>query len=358
MGVTLSEKPNPDGWSLIPIARRVIPNKMQGVLAYYAACQIRKAGGNLSVQYKTKHEATFGRLYATPPGAQALSRPARYILFGGDHFEIDMEGAHFAIALSIIQCHQRRQERSVTLSSHLSCVATARQWILDALRGTPIENSFPGFHKHVWILATNSGFQVAKNFIIRHNIVVHHEVISLIGEFCSAFQSALRQLPTMPEHPRVNDRNRVYFQLELLEARFMQHFMHRLIQIEPMNSMVLIHDGVWIFPRPTNGAVDDAAQFASIATGLEKIRVKITPLLPEYLRIKQAVLHAAGQDPSAPPNFCRIGKRWHTLLVMNGGSTSMSPKLALSGNRCNKVSSTCPIRMLPPVARGRIQSFL
>jgi hypothetical protein len=64
-----------------------------------------------------------------------------------------------------------------------------------------------------------------------------------------------------------------------------------------MNSIILIHDGIWLSPRPSAIAVDDAAQYASNMTGLFKIRVKFSSLLPEHLVIKKAILQAAGLNP-------------------------------------------------------------
>ena len=274
-------------WDDIPLAREVIPQKMHGIVAYFAASQVIRHGAGVPARYVTKAGRSFGRLYADSPAGQCLSRPARYLLFGLDHYEIDIEGAHFAFALSMI--HSKFPN---SLHAELDCVDSARKLVLKLLAGSPICRTTVGFQKHLWILATNSGASTAKSFVIKHNVVAHPRLFDIIDTYCRLLEACLLSLPPLPQDESINHRNHTYFQLEKIEAQYMQHLMHFLFLNEPPTSAMLIHDGIWVCPQPSHQVVAQAAAYASKASGMSRVRVKVTDLKAERRDIVQRIREA------------------------------------------------------------------
>ena len=57
----------------------------------------RCSEGGLAIGYKPSSDDGCGRFYAIGSAAQQLPRQARLLLFGDDHCEIDISGAHYEL---------------------------------------------------------------------------------------------------------------------------------------------------------------------------------------------------------------------------------------------------------------------
>jgi hypothetical protein len=166
------------------------------------------------------------------------------------------------------------------------------------LANTPIQRLFVGFQKHVWILATTSGANVAKAFLAKYNVISFPEVNATIDAYCDALEICTQRMPRLPFHPRINQRNYRYFMMERIEARFIQTLTASLVHNESPDSLILIHDGIWVRPRPSQEAIEQAIHDAVRATGMVRIRVKVSSLQSERQNIIQTILQQ-GESPGA-----------------------------------------------------------
>jgi hypothetical protein len=104
------------------------------------------------VKYQAKFHPAQGRYYPVRAGGQMLSKLGRLLCFGQTHHELDMAGAHLAIALELLP----------ELGSELpfTNVADARNFTKLHLGNTRHAQKYPNYYKDIWNIALNT--QVSK----------------------------------------------------------------------------------------------------------------------------------------------------------------------------------------------------
>jgi len=109
--------------------------------------------------------------------------------------------------------------------------------------------------------------------------LIRHDVI----EFGPVVDEQIRLAGFDPlTDPRINDRNRRYFALEMMESRIVRTFIQNLFNdTQPPESCVWLHDGILLFPCPSTNTVQDKWHAATTAaTGQHiDVHIRISPLV-------------------------------------------------------------------------------
>ena len=188
----------------------------------------------LTVEYLTPANDASGRLYATQICAQRLPRELRLLLYGCNHKEVDLTGAHYELI--------RAMTGSVTLPpTHLLRSRLRETWAVDHIR--VINSGATRALKHLsdqgldippWIEAFAFDLEAARDVFTAH---VRREA-----------------------RPRVEAlaKNRHFFAAEAIEAIFMQLFLLEVRKRSDTPSIIWLHDGLWI-----GRDVDDQTLYAA-----------------------------------------------------------------------------------------------
>ncbi len=259
----------------------------------------------LCVEYIAAAEDGLGRLYARQISAQSLPREARYLLYGQNHKEVDMCGAHYEIL------------RRIAGASQLPTIAQLREAIRNDCQGTIQDPS--AFAKILPLRMLNTDAVSTLAFAREQGYVPAGHITSLFWEI-----ETLRDIhpPTILHDHRsslgVSFRNRSYHACETVESYFMQQFYRNLSKREQISSAIWLHDGIWVNQEVSEDAIRLAEAEAlckvfpgiseqgpilkifSLAAHFAHIRVQLDsvgpgpPLLPELPRGPQPILGLHG----------------------------------------------------------------
>ena len=83
-------------------------------------------------------------------------------------------------------------------------------------------------------------------------------------------------------------RNRCFFILEHLESRWMKLFVSHLLQHSVPDSLIWLHDGIWISPAPSSELIATANRLATSQSGFstDPLLLSFTPLKQSYLEVR------------------------------------------------------------------------
>jgi hypothetical protein len=205
---------------------------------------------------------------------------AGILLFGENHGEVDMVGAHLSIFIHLVDKHYPQWPLPPVLRS----VEIAREFLVDVLGGTPLAKQWPDFAKSLWQISLNS-LNCVKHMtgiIMRANVVVHPELRNALV-YIDQMRQRMCNNPALKQphagYTKLEEKNHFYYILEAYEAEYMHKFLSLLLPACQPNSVVLRHDGFYIHPMPSTTLLDDIAQVVAAATGLTARR-KIKTVLP------------------------------------------------------------------------------
>ena len=282
---SLIERPSAHSWGILAALRRWSREHAKCTIGYYNLVVNVAKTATVAIEYSTKVTPRQGRMRPTIASAGAkLSRIAGHIIFGEDHAEVDMIGAHLAIFISLVKTHLPH----VSLPSPFGSPEQARLFLQERLENTPIAHLWPDYQKRFWSIALNTtncvrhlmGVIMAANLFgnddIKQALQVMHEVKLLLF--------AVPNLVSLEGIPHLAPKNVNYFSLEIYEARYMHNFLAAMLSLFCPNSLILRHDGFYISPMPPNNVLEFAAEAAEKATGLNGIRVKLSSLQPARLQ--------------------------------------------------------------------------
>lgn len=226
------------------------PHIRQGVQDYLAS-----AGSNhrtLTVGYKPSSLDGYGRFYAVGHAAQRLPRRVRLILFGADHCELDMSGAHYELARRFCAVE----------GVHLSLlpVRLMREWlraILDASEEVPDPSLADTLVTRWPLIVINSTTpQEAISYIQRQSPHLRNHLPAELVRFAYELHTASRYVL---DHPPDWCPRRVVERSRAAAFRFYEHLEQQLTWaaysfLQPLvgfRSVIWLHDGCWVSPGPT-----------------------------------------------------------------------------------------------------------
>ena len=110
----------------------------------------------------------------------------------------------------------------------------------------------------------------------------------------------------------------MYYILEALEAEYVHFFLAEVLLSFTPQSVVLRHDGLYIFPPPSQALIDAAAVSACHKYGLPEVTMKVSSLL----EARETVIKEIYQSPSTSMYddeslFCQLNRCdwWDNLHV-------------------------------------------
>ena len=268
----------------------------------------------LAVSYKPSASDNHGRLYPYPTGAATLPRSLRLLLFGASHIEIDLVSAHY----QLFQCAAH-----AFLGHSLPAAPDVRAALLDDMSRPPcsILTHFPQAPKRTPLLLLNSNLGDTLHFLAAYGYYPSFEIrhmLQRINATKSPLLDALERSFGARTLPTSTPRNRCFFLMEYLEARWMKHFVSSLLTLFVPNSLIWLHDGIWVSPVPSRSFIDTANRLATTALGISALPLQLscTPLTANYKEVYQNMIHGSpppSHDP--PPMFVPPLRLLHSPLT-------------------------------------------
>lgn len=226
-----------------------------GHVRQYVQDYLANAGSchrSLTIGYKPSAVDGKGRFYAVGIAAQRLPRKVRLLLFGEDHYEIDISGAHYELT--------RRCCAASGVHLALPPVQITRKWLREKLGTSPIHEDPAQLSAFVktWplVIINNSAPQEAISFLQRQFPHLGSQQLMQLTRFAHELHAASRHVidnpPTWcPE--RTSERNRAdpFRFFEHLEQQLTWAAYNFLQPILGFRSVIWLHDGFWVHPGPT-----------------------------------------------------------------------------------------------------------
>eukprot|EP00438_Fugacium_kawagutii_P035427 Skav206962 [mRNA] locus=scaffold255:267774:269018:+ [translate_table: standard] len=220
--------------------------------AQYAAVTTRFTKP-LTVHYRPTAYDCLGRIYAQRPSAVTLPKKLRVALFGLTHVELDMTGAHYELVrrltpLSVPLPHilDLRNMVNDLLCPYLIAPATQKvlkNWPASVLNSRSIQDSNQGLERFLSCSVPPQLTTIAKHIIVARD--------ALLNSLPSWAPSRTEHWPT----------GGVFRQLENLEATIMRSTLQFIQSRQIIESLILLHDGIWFSPGPDAKLVPDLHQF-------------------------------------------------------------------------------------------------
>jgi hypothetical protein len=114
------------------------------------------------------------------------------------------------------------------------------------------------------------------------------------------------EVPKPPgDDPRVAHKNIIYFIMELFEERYMAALTSHLLSLAKVDSIVWIHDAIWISPHVDQQMVQRAVVAAGACTGLEGLRVNYKSLHGERAEVISKLPPLRSSAPKAVHKYAR-----------------------------------------------------
>ena len=107
----------------------------------------------------------------------------------------------------------------------------------------------------------------------------------------------------MTPHSR-KKHNEIYFALEFLEQTFFRNFIFELGKTFPVESLVYIHDGILISPKPTHSAIAEAAHSAAAIIGVPPPQLSCEDLTVAWQRNFSSLERKAATRPQKKMRTC------------------------------------------------------
>ena len=222
-------------------------NAVQDYLAVARSCE-----GTLTVGYKPSSGDGLGQFYTVGPAAQQLPRKVRLLLFGHNHCEIDISGAHYELV--------RRCCAQTGAHGSLPPIQATREWLKAVL--TPpdpqaLSDTYEGLVKKWPLVIINSDTpQEALTFLSRQLPHLAQPLPPEITRFALELHAASRYVINRPPTwcpARERDRSRAapFRFFETLEQHLTWAAYSFLQPIVGFHSAIWLHDGFWAAPCPT-----------------------------------------------------------------------------------------------------------
>ena len=217
----------------------------------------------------------YGRKYAEAAGAARLPKMARLLLFGRTHHEIDLVGSFLSL---VISRSTRRQFPALRTPGQV------RHRLADLIRAAAGVEPSPALPKLVInrtiMKGAGSGLYALRQEFPGTNWTgtrAHLLLLQVQRATAVAVSSLRRRGYRAPAH--ANGGNSTYYVLESAEGAFMRVFVRALIlQGHVPSSIIWLHDGIWISPRPTVACLRKAHRIARATLGHSAAQLAVTDL--------------------------------------------------------------------------------
>ena len=274
-------------WECVALLIQQKPSNNKGLRRLYHAIGHQTSAQHLVVSYfdRSQGDLCYGRRYPDGPSLCALTKDMRLALVGHTHWELDVEGCHYAIFVDFL----RRYCPGFAIPTAYSSVALVRQEMEDIFaptlygfpRPSPYAKARPDFKKKIPTVALNwdrkpMGDYMAHFYRLAGGIPARYDTfLAWIEAAKAALWGSAAPRPT---DPRIKASNQVYFMLENVEEQFLSGVVKLVLEHHHMDSLLWLHDGIWFAPPAPARLVDAAIQAIKIAMHLPTVRVKYSSL--------------------------------------------------------------------------------
>ena len=263
-----------------------------------ACSSARPVPSPIQIAYQPSAEDGLGRLYPHPLGAASLPRELRLLLFGSSHTEIDLVSAHYQIF---------RRAALTYLSIALPTAPQLREALRRDMSLPPctILTHFPQAHKRTPLLLLNSNLGNTLQYLAAYGYYPSFEVRHYLRSINAAKEPLLARL----EHENgvrtlrtSGPRNCCFFLLEHLESFWMKLFVSHLLQHFIPDSLIWLHDGIWISPSPPHDLISTANRLATTHSrfSADPLLLSCTSLKPSYQDVVSRTLGGLPPPPQDP----------------------------------------------------------
>ena len=242
----------------------------------------------LTVPYK---QVSGQRTYSPPGSGQALPKDVRLFFFGKDHFEVDMVAAqlHLLIAVST----------GSPLIGSLS-VAEFRIKLTEDLARLNQRHFPQEFVKKFLNVALNVTYEVALRYLQSQFLFIPEYLVSFLNTLQEHKTRAITFAISKGFDPAgTTHKNLTYFALEYLEQFFMRAFLCSICTSQHIESIIYIHDGIYVRPCPDDYVLQVAVCTACRKLGVPTVNIKVTNLLTSW-RLKFGSLVSQLQESTWP----------------------------------------------------------
>jgi len=268
----LPELSDASSWHAVALLQRYFPEDTQSLASLYAIALRTPRDVPHLVQYAPRTRPDhypYGRSYPTSPGGAKLKKAARHILFGRTHVEYDLRGSFFGIFLALLQ-----RVAPDTATGPFTSVASTRDFLDQQLHESRYAARHPDFAKGIPILCLTTEVHVVVSWLVEWNFGITPELRQFFDSVHQYKGIILRDFSHEWDDPRVNDKNRLYFILEHHEARFLRAFARHVLLNSELQSVIWLHDGIWVYPDVQPHIVQQAEYNAIRDTNLQVSVVK------------------------------------------------------------------------------------
>lgn len=237
-----------------------------------------------------------GRLYGVGPCAQRLLRDLRLVLFGATH--VDIAGALYSPLKGLAEAHLNCNQlpgvdeiRNISAKELRRCNSVTRKGIVKRWPLVAINTIVRDFER--WIVMQDCNISLLEcTFILALAKLIRRTAIQLTE----------RLLPWI--RPLISETSKdIPFQLlETYEEAVIGAFLKYLQEVWPCNSIIWLHDGLWIAPAPPSDAVSDTWKKVvnSFQLNMESYALRVKSLTEDRRAIISGLMSVVPLCPPIP----------------------------------------------------------
>ena len=258
---------------ILPWMTENMPTKAASLKLYVSLITPNNDGSTcLKVTYTRRRGQ---RYYTSCPSAQRLSRLSRLLLFGSNHVELDLIGAHFSLFLYAATGSMLHNGRTV---------AQLRAEVASAVANTNSRSPPQDVVKKAFNIFLNTNTDKALAYIRSFYLFIPQELCSLFRTLDTQRNRVIAFAASKGFQPQdFETHNMMYFALEHLEQLFMRHFTQQLFQMTRVRSCVYVFDGLLLSPPPCAMHISLAAALACQALEIPNLQVQAVDLQQDRL---------------------------------------------------------------------------
>ncbi|MEM1009376.1 MAG: hypothetical protein AAGJ35_10255, partial [Myxococcota bacterium] len=248
----LNENPHWTGsWAELLAWLHQHTNHQYQCLRYLVMAQRRRSG--LMVSYCASAPDDTGRIYGQGVCAQRLPRDFRLLLYGGTHVEIDMIGAFYELARRVAQ-------NKLGLGGGLPYIVVLRAQLARWLGGAVTTHDSIGEVVKRWPLVALNGSEQQLIAWVHALVKCHmpHALLELSRTIRNVGIAIRRECEARARGSKKQEPSSIFHALEQLEVGIMSDFLEVLRSGCTLSSCVWLHDGLWVYPPPTESLLQVA----------------------------------------------------------------------------------------------------
>ena len=142
-----------------------------------------------------------------------------------------------------------------------------------------------------------------------------------IYDIKQAFLQRHVHLPFLPSH---NDRNRFYFLTARKEREIMLRLLEKLADCSDLQSVIWLHDGVWVYPKPPDATLEEVFRKALPEDPESSTLFRAQPVITHILSCDN--LANVYQDQIRHENFRPPHSTIPELIVKHTGQPIKAPR--------------------------------